>query len=260
MLDMKKLLIASAVSALFATPAIALAAGGPAAPTLDRVLEASGITSADTSTPVLARGPGHRERVIDPGVDSQNNSFALNQFGLMSPNSEAGAGGSQRHYGRDAQVINSFSAATSSSISPSLRSVRDRPFTVIAGKFATMQHRGDLEPEQHEHFRSSCSAPYPSPRRTQDRALNGQYRFMAGVNNGRTVDRANRTKRSGGCDAEPHQAADDQYLRHERQGAGAVPAGPSGNAASTPRFLASQRVDWVQAPWRNSGVPEPPAR
>jgi len=40
---MKKLLIASAVSALFATPATVLAqAKPPAAPTLDKVLEASG--------------------------------------------------------------------------------------------------------------------------------------------------------------------------------------------------------------------------
>src|SRR5437879_9192318 len=79
---MKKLILASAVSALFAAPATALAQAKPApAPTLDKVLEASGISVSGYLVCRLLlekKKAGFTDRVFD----GQQNSFALNQFGL----------------------------------------------------------------------------------------------------------------------------------------------------------------------------------
>src|SRR5882724_6338836 len=87
---MKKIVLASAISALFAAPATVLAqAKPPAVPTLDKVLEASGITTsghidvgysyANRNIEGTGTGPvGVNTRVFD----QLNNSFALHQVGL----------------------------------------------------------------------------------------------------------------------------------------------------------------------------------
>ena len=81
---MKKLFLASAVSALFAAPATVLAQAKPApVPTLDKILETSGISVSG----YIDAGYTHSDR-NQPGFtttrvfDQQNNSFGLNQFGL----------------------------------------------------------------------------------------------------------------------------------------------------------------------------------
>src|SRR6266568_5175081 len=83
---MKKLLIATAVSAAFAAPTLALAQAARA-PTLSQVLDASGLDVSGyvdagysyANKNVEAAPPaGFSNRVFD----SQNNSFALHQFGL----------------------------------------------------------------------------------------------------------------------------------------------------------------------------------
>src|SRR5437660_9999744 len=110
---MKKLVIASAISALFAAPATVLAqAKPPAAPTLDKVLEASGITATgyiDAGYTYTKNGAGFTDRVFD----AQQNSFALNQFGLtVAKQPKEGFGGLVNiTVGRDAQVIHSFPEA-----------------------------------------------------------------------------------------------------------------------------------------------------
>src|SRR6266496_4763349 len=81
---MKKLFLASAVSALFAAPTTVLAqARAGAVPTLDKVLEASGISVSG----YIDAGYTHADRNVEGGFstrvfDSQNNSFVLHQFGL----------------------------------------------------------------------------------------------------------------------------------------------------------------------------------
>src|SRR5258708_26128335 len=81
---MKKLLIASAVSAAFAAPTVALAQAARA-PTLSQVLDASGINVSG----YLDAGYSYANRNVEAGgfsdrvFDSQNNSFALHQFGLQ---------------------------------------------------------------------------------------------------------------------------------------------------------------------------------
>src|SRR5258707_6610699 len=145
---MKKLLIASAVSALFAAPATVLAqAKPPAAPTLDKVLEASGISVSgyiDAGYTYAKNGAGFTDRVFD----GQQNSFALNQFGLtVAKQPKEGFGGLVNlTVGRDAQVIHSFPEnnptviATNTSmfdITQAFLQYAGGPLTVIAGKFTT---------------------------------------------------------------------------------------------------------------------------
>src|SRR5258706_14646717 len=143
---MKKLLIASAVSALFAAPATVLAqAKPPAAPTLDKVLEASGISVSgyiDAGYTYAKNGAGFTDRVFD----GQQNSFALNQFGLtVAKQPKEGFGGLVNlTVGRDAQFIHSFpetSGATSGSsmfdVTQAYLQYAGGPLTVIAGKVTT---------------------------------------------------------------------------------------------------------------------------
>src|SRR2546430_9400986 len=80
---MKKLLIASAVSAAFAAPTVALAQAARA-PTLSQVLDASGINV----TGYIDAGYSYANRNVEATpqfrvFDAQNNSFALHQFGLQ---------------------------------------------------------------------------------------------------------------------------------------------------------------------------------
>src|ERR1700704_3920666 len=107
---MKKLLLASAVSALFAAPATVLAQAKPApVPTLDKVLEASGISVSgyiDAGYTHLDKSAGFNTRVFD----GQSSSFGLNQLGLtVAKQPKEGFGGLVNlTVGRDAQFIHSF--------------------------------------------------------------------------------------------------------------------------------------------------------
>src|SRR6266513_4844097 len=116
--SMKKLLIASAVSAAFAAPTAALAQAARG-PTLSQVLDASGINvsgyidagfsyaNRDVENPPA---PGFSNRVFD----SQNNSFALHQFGLtVAKQPTRGFGGVVNiTAGSDAQVSQAFPDAS----------------------------------------------------------------------------------------------------------------------------------------------------
>src|SRR6266536_2131201 len=115
---MKKLFLASAVSALFAAPTTVFAqARAGAVPTLDKVLEASGISVSG----YIDAGYTHADRNIEgnkpaPRVfDNQNNSFGLHQLGVsISKQPKEGFGGLVNFTaGRDAEVGNSVGAATS---------------------------------------------------------------------------------------------------------------------------------------------------
>src|SRR6266852_4663198 len=145
---MKKLLIASAVSAALAAPTVALAQAARA-PTLGQVLDASGIsvngyidagyTHADRN--IGGAGSGVSTRVFD----SQNNSFALHQFGLsVSKLPKEGFGGLVNvTVGSDAQVIHSFPEGTGAGssmfdVTQAYAQYSGGPLTLIAGKFATL--------------------------------------------------------------------------------------------------------------------------
>ena len=153
---MKKIVLASAVSALFAAPVAAFAQAKPAIPTLGQVFEASGITASG----YIDAGYSYANRNIEgtntatPGVntrvfDAQNNSFALHQLGVtIAKQPKEGFGGLVNFtVGHDAQVIHSFPEG-SAPATPGTSSMFDitqayaqwagGPMTVIAGKFTTL--------------------------------------------------------------------------------------------------------------------------
>ena len=152
---MKKIALATAVSALFAAPVAAFAqAKPPAVPTLDKVLEASGITEsgyidfgytyANRNIQGLGTPPfGVNTRVFD----AQNNSFALHQVGLtLAKQPKEGFGGLVNvTIGSDAQVIHSFPENNVTTGNSSMFDVTQAylqyaggPLTVIGGKFTTL--------------------------------------------------------------------------------------------------------------------------
>jgi len=143
---MKKLLVASAVSAALAAPATVLAQQ-TRIPTLGQVLDASGISvtgyiDAQYNWANRNLQTGFTDRVFD----SQNNSFGLHQFGLtVAKQPKEGFGGLVNlTVGQDAQVIHSFpesvggAASSMFDLTQAYGSYSAGAMTVIAGKFTTL--------------------------------------------------------------------------------------------------------------------------
>jgi hypothetical protein len=147
---MKKLLVATAVSAAFAAPATALAQAKT--PTLGQVLDASGLSVngyidagynwANRNVEAGVQGRGVAPRVFD----NQNNSFSLHQLGLtVAKQPKEGFGGLVNvTVGQDAQVIHSFPesvaglASSNFDITQGYLSYSKGSLTVIGGKFTTL--------------------------------------------------------------------------------------------------------------------------
>jgi putative OmpL-like beta-barrel porin-2 len=140
---MKKLLIASAVSAAFAAPTVALAQAARA-PTLSQVLDASGINVSG----YLDAGYSYANRNVEAGgftnrvFDSQNNSFSLHQFGLqVAKQPSKGFGGVVNiTVGSDAQVIHSFPEVSTNTfdLTQAYGQYSTGSLTLMAGKFVTL--------------------------------------------------------------------------------------------------------------------------
>ncbi len=198
---MKKLLIASAVSALFAAPATVLAqAKPPAAPTLDKVLEASAISVSgyiDTAYSYSNRNleTGFSDRVFD----SQNNTFTLHQFGLMvAKQPKEGFGGVVNlTAGKDAQVIHSLPETTSPANAVNSTSMFDvtqaflqyatGPLTVMAGKYVTLQGSEVIWTPTNVNSSHSIlfgAIPFTHTGVRATWALSDTVSLIAGVNNG----------------------------------------------------------------------------
>lgn len=190
---MKKLVLASAVSALFAAPAVALAGQPPAVPTLDKVLEASGLSVTGymdvgyTYANKNIEAPAFSTRVFD----SQNNSFAMHQLGLtIAKQPKEGFGGLVNFtIGKDAQVIHSFpdSAASTFDLTQGYAQYASGPITVIAGKYATMHGTEVIASPGNANISRSIlfgSVPFTHTGLRGTWALNDQYSLMLGVNNG----------------------------------------------------------------------------
>jgi hypothetical protein len=190
---MKKLVLASAVSALFAAPAVALAGQPPAVPTLDKVLEASGLSATGymdvgyTYANKNIEAPAFTTRVFD----SQNNSFAMHQLGLtIAKQPKEGFGGLVNFtIGKDAQVIHSFSDTSASTfdVTQGYAQYASGPITVIAGKYATMHGTEVIASPGNANISRSIlfgSVPFTHTGLRGTWALNDQYSLMLGVNNG----------------------------------------------------------------------------
>ncbi|HYS74982.1 MAG TPA: porin [Burkholderiales bacterium] len=197
---MKKLFLASAVSALFATPTAVLAQAKPGAvPTLDKVLEASGISVSG----YIDVGYTHADRNVEPLTggfsprvfDQQNNSFGLNQFGLsVAKQPKTGFGGLVNlTVGKDAQVIHSFPEAALGPVSSTFDVTQAYaqyargPLTLIAGKFVTLQGSEVIWSPTNPNVSHSIlfgAIPFTHTGVRGAWALNDQVTFYAGLNNG----------------------------------------------------------------------------
>ncbi len=204
---MKKLFLASAVSALFAAPTTVLAQARPGAvPTLDKVLEASGISVSG----YIDMQYTHANRDLETGFstrvfDSQNNSFALHQFGLsVSKLPKEGFGGLVNlTVGKDAQAIHSFSGpgvfkdSAGNTVVVSDTSLFDvtqayaqyatGPLTLIAGKFVTLQGSEVIWSPTNFNISHSIhfgAIPFTHTGVRGTWALNDQVSLYAGLNNG----------------------------------------------------------------------------
>ena len=196
---MKKLILASAVSAIFAVPGTALAqARAGSAPTLDRVLEASGLSVSGYLDVAYTRanrnlegGTGVSTRVFD----AQNDSFALHQLGLtMAKQPKEGFGGLVNvTMGKDAQVIHSFpefSSTTSGSLfdlTQAYAQYATGPFTVIGGKFTTLHGTEVIASPGNANISRSLlfgAVPFTHTGVRGTWALSETVSLIAGINNG----------------------------------------------------------------------------
>jgi hypothetical protein len=191
---MKKLLIASAVSAAFAAPTTALAQAARV-PTLGQVLEASGVSlngyiDAAYSWANKNVETGFSNRVFD----SQNNSFALRQVGLMvSKQPKEGFGGVVNvTIGSDAQFIHSFPetggpGASTFDITQGYGQYATGSLTLMAGKFVTLSGTEVIWSPSNTTFSRSMlfgSVPFTHTGVRASYALGDQLTLYGGINNG----------------------------------------------------------------------------
>jgi hypothetical protein len=194
---MKKLLIASAVSALFAAPATVLAQAKPApAPTLDKVLEASGISVSGYIDAGYTHSDRNQAAFTTRVFDQENNSFALRQFGLtVAKQPKEGFGGLVNiTVGRDAQFIHSFpenSGATSGSsmfdVTQAFAQYAGGPLTLIAGKFTTLHGTEVIASSGNTNVSRSIlfgSVPFTHTGVRATWSFSDTFSLIAGVNNG----------------------------------------------------------------------------
>jgi Putative beta-barrel porin-2, OmpL-like. bbp2 len=195
---MKKIVLASAISALFAAPVVAFAqAKPPAAPTLDKIFEASGITESG----YIDAGYSYANRAIDPtqsgaGVntrvfDTQNNSFVLHQVGLtLAKQPKEGFGGLVNlTIGRDANVIQSFPTTTNATfdVTQAYAQWAGGPLTVIGGKYTTLAGTEVIaSPSNNNVSRSMLfgAVPFTHTGLRATWAATDTLSVIAGVNNG----------------------------------------------------------------------------
>ena len=192
---MKKLLIASAVSAAFAAPTLALAQAARA-PTLSQVLDASGISMSG----YLDVGYTRADRNIETGTgvstrvfDSQNNSFALHQFGLsVSKLPRQGFGGLVNvTVGSDAQVIHSVPEPAGGGsvfdVTQAYAQYAGRELTLIAGKYATLHGTEVIWSPSNTNVSRSIlfgAIPFTHTGVRATWALSDTVSLIGGVNNG----------------------------------------------------------------------------
>jgi len=207
---MKKILLAVSVTAVLAAPGTVLAqartGAAPAVPTLDKVLEASGINVNGYMDVAYT----HADRNIETGFsdrvfDSQNNSFGLHQFGLtVAKQPKEGFGGLVNlTVGSDAQVIHSFPEATGTNtsmfdVTQAYMQYATGPLTVIAGKFTTLHGTEVIASTGNTNFSRSIlfgAVPFTHTGVRATWTLSDKVTLIGGINNGwDQVSDANRGK------------------------------------------------------------------
>jgi hypothetical protein len=189
---MRKSVLSLSVAAALAVPGLA-AAQTPAAavPTLDKILEASGITM----TGYVDAGYTHANRDIETGFstrvfDAQNNSFVLHQVGVtMAKQPKEGFGGLVNvTLGKDAGVAHSTPANEQTfDITQGFLQYATGPLTVIGGKYVTMHGTEVIASPGNANISRSIlfgSVPFTHTGVRGTYAMSDTVSFMLGVNNG----------------------------------------------------------------------------
>src|SRR5262245_28603546 len=197
---MQKTVLSISVAAALAMPSLALAqaaapAAGPAVPTLDKVLEASGISM----TGYIDAAYTHANRTIETGFsprvfDSHNNDFLLNQVGLqIAKQPKEGFGGLVNiTAGNDARFIHSAPDAAGPAANPfdltqAYLQYAGGPLTIIGGKFTTLHGTEVIwSPSNANYSRSLLfgSVPFTHTGVRGTFAASDAISLIAGVNNG----------------------------------------------------------------------------
>lgn len=211
---MRKLALSVAIAAAFAAPTIATAQqaapaapAGPAVPTLDKIFDASGLSvtgyidvaytranrqiELGTVTPGTATTPPVPTFIPPRVFDNQNNSFGMHQFALqVAKQPKEGVGGLVNlTMGKDAQVIKSapdFSSSTFD-VTQAFLQYATGPFTVMAGKFTTLQGTEVIWSPSNNNFSRSIlfgSVPFTHTGVRGAYALGDMGTLYAGINNG----------------------------------------------------------------------------
>src|SRR5437773_1336427 len=191
---MKKLLIASAVSAAFAAPTVALAQAARG-PTLSQVLDASGINVSG----YIDAGYSYANRNIEATpqfrvFDAQNNSFSLHQFGLtVAKQPTRGFGGVVNiTAGTDAQFIHSFPegvgvGANTFDLTQAYGQYASGSLTLMAGKFVTLAGSEVIASTGNMNFTRSMlfgAIPFTHTGVRAGYAVSNTVTLYGGINNG----------------------------------------------------------------------------
>jgi putative OmpL-like beta-barrel porin-2 len=190
---MQKTVLSVSVAAALAIPGLALAqAAAPAVPTLDKVLDASGIAA----TGYIDMAYSHANRNIEGSnvstrvFDSQNNSFVLHQVGLqLAKQPKEGFGGLVNvTLGKDAGVVHSTPANEATfDLTQGYLQYATGPLTVIGGKYTTMHGTEVIWSPNNANFSRSIlfgAVPFTHTGVRATYAISDSVSVMAGVNNG----------------------------------------------------------------------------
>jgi hypothetical protein len=210
---MRKLALSLSTAAAFAAPAIATAQqaapAAPAVPTLDKILDASGLsvsgyidaayTRANRNIEIGTVIPGSATTAPTPTgapirvFDNQNNSFALHQFGLqVAKQPKEGVGGLVNiTAGHDAQIIHSFPegglGSSKFDITQGFLQYASGPLTLMAGKFTTLQGSEVIWSPSNNNFSRSMlfgAVPFTHTGVRASYAMGDMATLYAGINNG----------------------------------------------------------------------------
>ena len=194
----EKKLLAAAVVGAFVLPGAVLAAdppAKPAVPTLDQVLEASGVSLTgyiDTAYSHLS-GTGLFTSLVPSRVfDTEPSSFNLHQAAItVAKQPKEGFGGVVNlTAGRDAKVIHAFDTNTESQfdVTQAFAQYATGPLTVIAGKYVTMAGAEVIASPSDVNYSRSILFGYAIPfthtglRATY--AVSDMLSLIGGINNG----------------------------------------------------------------------------
>ena len=186
----RKTVLAITLAAAAAVPALANAQA--AAPTLEKVLEASGLSLSG----YIDAGYTHANRNVETGFstrvfDSQNNSFALHQVGVqIAKQPKEGFGGLVNiTAGSHALAIHSFNTTSESQfdVTQAFGQYASGIMTLMAGKFVTLQGTEVIWSPTNPNFSRSIlfgAIPFTHTGVRSVWAFSDKFSFTAGLNNG----------------------------------------------------------------------------